>query len=409
MAIKRSFETDWNVEGTKPDANMEANVAFKACPHPDKINAGIGMIMDGKVAFTPSIVRKIGREIAFNDTGYLSSAGNQEYLELNARHLVFGEIVWEELGGMDNVVATQTMGGTGALFVASDFLNEVLPEKNKNLLLDPGWGNHRNIFAKLDANPTTYVHENPETRDYDHGAYLDVLNEHPEGCPVLLQVAGYNNDGSERSEDQWNDIAEIIKAKKNIAILDFAYNGLVDGFGYDNYAIAEFADNGIPSIVCVSNSKNAGMYNMRLGALYMMNLPKEQRDNIQGFITNKRIRGVWSNPNGLPAATMAEILKSEEHRAMFMQEVHKDILEDILEYNKAELVAVLGDDFDWIQKKGGIFFNLIYDGFTPEQVRFLREEKHIFCPPSSRINVGGLPPQRIEEIAMALRDTISMV
>ena len=150
------------------------------------------MVMDHKRAFVPRTIRDTGLQVAFRDTGYLSPTGHLEYLDLHAKHLIFGEELWKELGGLNKVVAAQTIGGTGSLFVASEFLNEVLTEEKRNLLLDPGWANHKNIFAKIDNTPTTYIHEDSETREYNHKGYLEVLNNHPEGCPVLLQVAGYN-------------------------------------------------------------------------------------------------------------------------------------------------------------------------------------------------------------------------
>ena len=38
MAIERAYETSWDVEGTKPDANMAARAAFDKCKNPNKVN-----------------------------------------------------------------------------------------------------------------------------------------------------------------------------------------------------------------------------------------------------------------------------------------------------------------------------------------------------------------------------------
>ncbi len=408
MSIERAYEPEWDVEGAKPDANMAARAAFDKCENPNKVNAGVGTIMDENGVLTPKVVATTRTEIAetVEGMGYLSPAGHAPFLELNAKHLVFGEDLLREIGGIKKVVAAQTPGGTAALYVAHRVLSKFPDDSKKKLLLDPGWGNHRTIFQDLDPNPTTYQHEDPETRKYNHAAYLEVLKNHPKDCPVLLQVAGYNDDGSERSEEQWNEIADIVMQKELIPILDFAYNGLVKGFGIDNYAIKEFTQKGIPCFICVSNSKNAGVYSDRLGALYMVNFSDQETENLQSYIPNKIIRPTWSNPPALPALTMADVLGDDEKRQSFIDAVEKDMLEGILNHNREALAEVL--DAPWIRNKGGIFLKLIPEGgLSKEQLEFLEGEA-VFPLPSSRINVAGLPTDRIEEVAEIFKEALRL-
>lgn len=388
-------------ETIPPDAIMQAGLEFQNDTRPNKVNAGIGMILDSSTGkpFVPPVVQSVAQDIGLYDAGYLPSHGHNGYLEAHARELVFGPELWSKMGGVnggrkpDNFVWAQTLGGTKALNLAATLLKLNMATGERNLLLDKGWPNYFRIFDGFTI--TEYVHENPDTRQYNHDEYMKVLSNHPSFGYVLLQAGSYNDDGTERSIDQWKEIIEVIGARKLQPILDFAYNGLGNGWEIDNIPAQLLVKSGITTIFCVSNSKNFA-YSARLGSLYIANIPKDKADAVQSTLANVIIRSDYSNPSAFPAQTFALVLNDATLRAQYKEQI-TEVRQNVLDFNRNTFARVLG--LHWITKKRGMFFKLIPSGFSDTQVAFLKDENAIHGPKSSRINVGGFDPDKIEEIA----------
>ena len=65
--------------------------------------------------------------------------------------------------------------------------------------------------------------------------------------------------------------------------------------------------------------------------------------------------------------------------------------------------ACPGRDFGFIAAQRGMFSFL---GITPEQVRTLRTEHHIYMTEDSRINVAGLRRENVDYFARAVAQVI---
>ena len=400
------MNTKWysNFTASLPDPIMRVNLDYIADTRPNKINAGIGMIMDPKTnkPFVSTVLKHIGKEIAFNDNGYLPSNGHKGYLLAHGQYLIFGTEIWDNVAG--SLIMAQTIGGTNALVLASKVLEQSLQNHQKKLLIDTGWPNHPKIFSHFEI--INYEHESPETRTYNHDIYIAKLKNHPIGSPVLLQTGGFNDDGTERSENQWSEILEIVVSRKLIPIFDFAYNGLVNGWEKDAFPVHLFIKKGVIIFVCASNSKNVA-YNARLGSLYIVNVDKKYTNNIQDSLSNKIIRPQYSNPPAFAAQVFAKILTDDTLRKQYQDEV-TDIRINLLDKNRQILADVLGSKYHWIKEKRGMFLKLIPSGFSDEQVSFLKEKHAIHGPKSSRLNMGGFDPKKMRQIAKIYKDTLSL-
>lgn len=404
---------DWtnNFDSLPADPIMAARAEYVADKRKNKINAGIGMIFDFKkgLPFIPSVVLETSKKIGFSNTSYQGSSGSPEFLYLNGKHLVFGEDLWDELYGKDqkkpaSMVWAQTLGGTNALYLAKEILQMSTPDSKRILYLDPGWPNHPNIFKSFEIK--TYEHVDPETNLYNHQNLMQSLKKAPAGAAVLLQVCGYNDDGADREPHHWNQLAEVIDKRKLIPILDFAYNGLARGFGKDNYPVTLFAKKGITTFICVSNSKNVG-YNLRLGALYIINLEPDKAAKIQQNLENKIIRTSYSNPPGLPPQVMSVILKDPKKRKKYMDQIER-VRKNVLEHNRNAFLKILGPQYQWISTRHGIFMKLKTDGFTDKQYKFLKEKNAIHGPKSSRINLGGFDPKKVAGFVKIYKKALSL-
>lgn len=388
-----------------PDPIMLTGMEFAADKRVNKVNAGIGMIMDPKTGrpFIYQTVAKVAKQIAFDDVSYLPSIGHSGYLEAHARELVFGPDLWNALD-KKKIVWTQTLGGTKAMSLTKQLLNLSLSKSDRQVLIDPGWPNNKKIFA--DFYITDYQHENPATREYNHQEYITNLKKHPKGGVVILQVAGYNDDGTERNKTQWQEILEIIVNRGQLPILDFAYNGLVLGWNQDNYPVQIFTKSGITTFICVSNSKNVA-YNARLGSLYIVNVPNSHAEAVQQNLAHNIIRPDYSNPNALTAQTMSIIWNDKTLLESYKKEIDA-VRTNILEKNRATLASVLGPSYSWIIKKRGLFLKLIPEGYSDRQYNFLKDKMGIHGPKSSRLNMGGFNPDKMADIAKIYKKTLEL-
>lgn len=410
--VSPDFRHGWadGIERTEQDDIMSASHAFRVDPRRDKLNLSPGVVFDkcGR-PFATDVFRRHLREVAGKDVGYLDAVGYQTYLAAHGRELVFGQELWGEMGGSmsDNtkpptMAWCQTVGSSHALRMVNDLLLAKLAPNQQTILIDTGWQNHQAIFAELER--VNYQHENPEDREYNHLEYLRLLKEHPEGSPILLQAAGYNDDGADRTREQWVEIIEIVRARRLLPVFDFAYNGLVKGFSRDNFAVKAFTSAGIPCFVCVSNSKNMS-YGARLGSLYAVNFPEEQAVNLQTYMAYKLVLyGIGSAPRD-SAVAAANMLTDEEDRAEHSREIRK------VARRIGRVRTALARELNapWIENKSGLFVKLKAEGLTDEELSRLRGDQGLYTPPSSRLNLGGIPERLVKIVAQRITAAIGPI
>lgn len=379
--------------------------------HPESINAAIGMIMSEETgkALMLDIVKQVRREVVLEDMGdYLSPAGHLGFLDSYAK-FIFGDVLWnrfprngEMSGKPSTVVWMHTMGGTGAGYVGRKIADTFLVGDHKKLLWDSGWGNHKKMFRGYEF--VEYPYENPETREYNHSEFMNLLENHPEGNPVLMQVVGHNGTGADRTDPQWNEIIDIVAKRRLLPMLDMPYNLLAKGEDNDHFAPVAFVERGIPLMLYTSRSKNMTWPNGRLGAMYFINVDPITATRLQGTAEDEKVRPVWSNPPYEPAAVAHQIHSNPEKQTQYLNEIEPVRLS--LDYRRAVICETLGEDFAWIKDRNGLFLTFMLQGFTDSQMHFLREENHIHGLPNSRVNIGGLPESRIHDIADLYRQAI---
>ena len=401
---------------------MASKAAFKADKRPEKINAGIGYLIDPQTGkpFSPDVARMVTLDATADwETSYLPQHGHAGYLESHGREMVFGRETWDSMPGAgegkkpDNMAWIQALGGTGALSITADFFDQFLPEDRKKLLLDGGWGNHKTIFSAFEITEYDRVAEG-EGR-YNHAGYMEALKAHPEGAPVLLQAAGYNGDGLDRTAEEWDEIVEVIKDRNLIPIVDFAYNGLAKGFDEDNQIIRSLVVAEVPMFVNASNSKNF-LYNARLGSVYAVNWG-DATNKIQDALcyAEEGVRPNFSNAPFVHAEALDRILRDENLAEMYRSQIDR-MATQVLDANRLELAATLArvnspspevaQVTNWVRNGSGLFVNIAPGGLGAEQTRFLQDEKAIYTA-GSRINLGGIPPEKMPFVADAVREVLS--
>jgi aromatic-amino-acid transaminase len=388
-----------------PDPIMAANQAWPAFAqaHPDAVNTTIGVLVDPvsgnpwrPQTVTACRLNAFERTAATEAFGYQTPTGHVGFLT-EASKLAFGESASYADG---ELVALQTAGGTGALSLADEILQELVPADSDGripLVLDAGWPNHQAIFRKPYA-ITTYEHSDPMTRTYNHAAALDAFDGAPEGSVFLLQSCGYNDDGNDRTPQQWQDILTIAEQKQAIVLFDSAYLGLAQGFEHDRSPIEESVRRELFTFVTFSASKNMGLYGERLGALFVANAEMHLGPGQTPRLGQLAARCVRRTESSLPtevAMAAAEALSQQAYYAELSEARER------LASNRAVFGEIVADVLPAVTEGHGLFTKLLTDGFTQPQLDVLRGEG-IHVLPNSRINLGGLQPAKVERVGLAV-------
>ena len=243
-----------------------------------------------------------------------------------------------------------------------------------------------------------YDHVDSETGEYNHRGALDAFSQAPNNAVFLLQTCGYNDDGMDRSNEQWDDVFEIAKDKNAVIVLDSAYMGLVRGYESERYPIEQSVKAGLLTLVCTSKSKNMGLYNERLGALFIANAASnfgvEQVPRLDQLAA-RIVRRTYSNPPLVAAKAAAIALRQESYFEELEQARNR------LTANRQVFGEIVKDELPAVSRGGGLFTKVSSQGFSPAQQQVLAEAG-VFALPNSRSNLGGIRYDQVERVGLAV-------
>jgi len=397
------FET---LEVAPPDAILGLTEAFKADPHPDKINLSVGVYKaaDGTTPVLRCVKEAERRLLADESTkSYLGIDGLPEFSR-RARKLLFGDE--HEIATSCRAVTLQTPGGTGALRVAADFLKQKLPTA-KIWCSNPTWVNHPKVFAAADREVETYAYIDAAGTGLDFAAMLQSLQQIPAGDVVLLHGCCHNPTGIDPTPQQWKQIGDLVQARNLLPLIDFAYQGFGDGIDEDAVGLREVVRPGTEAIVCSSFSKNFGLYCERVGALTLI---ATTADAAQAALSHAKIavRTNYSNPPKHGAAIVATVLADAELRADWKEELagmrrRINAMRELFVAKMKERASAR--DFSFIARQRGMFS---FSGLTPLQVDELKTKHSVYVVTAGgRINVAGMTEQNIDRLSDAVASVLA--
>ncbi|MDF9434945.1 amino acid aminotransferase [Chromohalobacter israelensis] len=387
------------IERVPGDAILGLIEAFKKDPNPQKVDLGVGVYRDAH-GNTPVMraVKEAEARLLKNETtkSYIGSHGDPRY----------GQAVLELVLGAQSPVlaanrasATQSPGGTGALRLAADFIKSQLPGKGI-WVSDPTWPNHLGIFHAAGVELKKYPYVDADNR-LDFEGMLSALQQIPEGDVVLLHACCHNPSGFDLSREQWQRVLEVVRERRLLPLVDFAYQGFGDGLDADAYGPRLLAENLDEVMITSSCSKNFGVYRERTGCMIMIARDSEQMENVRSQMAIVA-RENYSNPPAHGGAVVAEILHDEALATVWREELtemrdringlRRDFVEALKPYE-------LDERFAFIAEQRGMFS---YTGLSPEQVDRLRDEFGIYMVRSGRANVAGLSQENLPYVAKAI-------
>jgi aspartate aminotransferase len=100
---------------------------------------------------------------------------------------------------------------------------------------------------------------------------LNYLRTLPTISRVLLYAAAHNPTNLDTTQENWRQIADVMKTKKLFPFFDTIYQGYAsESIEIDAYPIRLFNEMGFQMVVAESYAKNMELYGERIGDLHVV-------------------------------------------------------------------------------------------------------------------------------------------
>jgi len=206
------------------------------------------------------------------------------------------------------------------------------------------------------------------------------------------------------SQEQWQKVLEVVRARGLVPFLDLAYQGFAEGIDADAYAPRLFAKAMSPIFLSSSFSKSLSLYGERIGAFTLVAGSADEAARALSQV-KRVVRTNYSNPPTHGGDIVARVLNTPELRALWEKELGA-MRERIKAMRKALADGVQkrsGTDFSFVLKQRGLFS---YTGLGKAQVERLRTEYSIFAIDTGRVCVAALNSGNIDYVADAIAKVI---
>ncbi|WP_029050014.1 amino acid aminotransferase [Cupriavidus sp. amp6] len=393
-----------NVTAYAGDPILSLNEDFQRDPRSDKVNLSIGIYFDdaGRLPVMAAVDEAERELVAQRRTRpYLPMAGIADY-RAAVQELVFGA---DSAALREARIATlQTIGGSGALKVGSDFLKRYFPD-SQVWISDPSWENHRVVFEGSGFQVNTYPYYDGATGGLRFEDMLKTMEGLPAESIVLLHACCHNPTGVDLSQAQWEAILPVLRARRLIAFVDMAYQGFGSDLEQDAFAVRALTDAGVTCLVANSFSKNFSLYGERCGALSVVCRSSEEATRVLGQLTCT-VRANYSNPPTHGARIIARVLGDAALRSNWTAELAAmrgriQVMRQAVHSGLEGHVA--GRALSRYLDQRGMF---TYTGLSPDQVDCLREVHGVYLLRSGRMCVAGLNQRNVGVVAAAIASVL---
>ncbi|KAI7885194.1 aspartate aminotransferase [Lichtheimia hyalospora FSU 10163] len=402
----RAFVSTWsNVPQGPPDAILGVTEAFKRDTDPKKMNLGVGAYRDdnGKPYVLNSVQKAEKLLLDQNlDKEYAGITGVPSFIDAAGR-LAYGED--SALIKDKRVAITQSISGTGALRIGAAFLDSFYPHAKKVYVPNPTWGNHLPIFKHSGLEIEKYTYFDKSTNGLNINGMLEDIKAAPKNSVILLHACAHNPTGVDPTQQQWDEISQVVKDRDHFVFFDMAYQGFASGdCTRDAYALRKFAQEGHQLVLSQSFAKNMGLYGERVGSFSVVCADAEEKARVESQL-KILIRPMYSNPPIHGARLVSTVLNTPELKQEWLEEVK--FMADRIITMRTKLRNHLEQDFgskkNWehITNQIGMF---CFSGLTPEQVDKLKDDWHVYLTRDGRISMAGISSGNVKYLAEAIHN-----
>ncbi|KAJ5981156.1 Aspartate aminotransferase cytoplasmic [Penicillium canescens] len=251
--------------------------AYREDPSDKKIELGIGVYRDNNAKpWILPVVKKADDAIHHDPSvnhEYLSISGLAEFTSAAQKFIVGADspTIREK-----RIYTLQTISGTGAVHLGGLFLSKFHPAQPKPTiyLSNPTWANHHQIFTNVGLTLANYPYFSAKTEGLDFDGMIGALRAAPLGSIVLLHACAHNPTGVDPSQEQWKQIAAVMRNRRQFPFFDTAYQGFASGdLTRDAWAMRYYVEQGFELCVAQSFAKNFGLFGERIGAFHFVSAP----------------------------------------------------------------------------------------------------------------------------------------
>ena len=241
------------------DPIMGITELYNKDTNPNKINLSMGVFKDeqGNTPLLQCVKLAEAKIYAAENTKAYSAIEGFSAFNDAVLPLIFGAD--HEAVTSGRAATIHTPGGSGALRVVGDFLAKLSPSKTI-WISDPTWVNHINIFETAGLEIKKYPYFDKATNGLAFDEMMATLAKIPKGDAVLLHGCCHNPTGVDPSNEQWQQIADLVHGNGLMPVLDFAYQGFAVGIREDGEGPLKLVQPGKEVLICGSFSKNFALY-----------------------------------------------------------------------------------------------------------------------------------------------------
>ncbi|KAJ5105532.1 hypothetical protein NUU61_002879 [Penicillium alfredii] len=385
--------------------------AYREDPSDKKVDLGIGAYRDNNAKpWILPVVKKADNAI-HNDPNlnheYLSIGGLAEFTAAAQKLIAGGDspAIQEK-----RVCSLQTISGTGAVHLGGLFLAKFHPQKPTIYVSNPTWANHNQIFTNVGLKLAQYPYFSAQTKGLDIDGMLQTLRTAPTGSVIVLHACAHNPTGVDPTQEQWRQIAAVMRERQHFPFFDTAYQGFASGdLARDAWAIRYFIAQGFELCVAQSFAKNFGLYGERTGAFHFVSAPGPDAATASSHIASQLAilqRSEISNPPAYGARIAGRVLNDP---ALFAEwEVDLRTMSGRIQEMRTglrERLEARGTPGSWdhITSQIGMFS---FTGLTEGQVKILRDKWHVYMTKNGRISMAGLNTNNLDYFAEAVDSVV---
>lgn len=228
----------------------------------------------------------------------------------------------------------------------------------------------------------------------------------PEHSIILLHACAHNPTGVDPTQEQWKELAVLLREKSHFPFFDCAYQGFASGdLAKDAWAVRYFVEQGFELCIAQSFAKNFGLYGERAGCFHFVTGPSTDAVKTIGRIYSQLAilqRSEISNPPAYGARIASTVLNDPALFAEWEENL-REMSGRIITMRKAlrSKLEELGTPGSWnhITDQIGMFS---FTGLTEREVQKLRDVAHVYMTKNGRISMAGLNTGNVEYFANAV-------
>ena len=249
------------------------------------------------------------------------TSGDHEYLPIEGLKIFTNAASGLVLNGTtatkeNRVASIQTVGATGGMRLALDYVKRFFPGNKEVYISRPG--RHQELVTEVGLGLKEYTYYDARSKSIDLSLLLEDIEEAPRSSVFVFQASGHNPTSTDLAPEQWRSIQDAMATRRHLAIFDVSSQGLAHFLEKDVYPVQLFASEENPLIVVQSFSSSMGLGGERAGCLHILCDSLSESGKV---LSQLKIlaRPMYSNPPIFGSRIVSTVLENPELKKLWAQ------------------------------------------------------------------------------------------